>query len=189
MLAVVVTVGGNTINPTLEVTAVAGAAAGAITAPASAPSGDAPVTASVPPAENGDRTFRWTVGGGATLVSGQGTNTITFRPGAAGLKLVTCTVNLRNLVNVPLRAYLVAAGTGAPVALTVNAGPGGGTYPAGPRVDVLAHPPAPGTEAASPHQLGASARAQWGSLSPHARHDRGRHAAHQRAHGGAHPCL
>jgi hypothetical protein len=144
VLAVVVTVGGNTINPTLEVTAVAGAAAGAITAPTTAPSGDAPVTASVPPAENGDRTFRWTVGGGATLLSGQGTNTITFRPGAAGLKLVTCTVNLRNLVNVPLRSYLVATGTGAPVALTVNAGSGGGTYPGGSRVDILADPPAIG---------------------------------------------
>jgi len=144
VLAVVVTVGGNTVNPTLEVTAVAGAAAGAITAPASTPAGDAPVTASVPPAENGDRTFRWTLGGGATLLSGQGTNTITFRPGAAGLKLVSCTVNLRNLVNVPLRAYLVAAGTGAPVALTVNAGSGGGTYPGGSRVEVIADPPASG---------------------------------------------
>lgn len=144
VLAAVVTVGGNTLNLTREVTAVAGAAAGAITAPATAPSSDTPVTASVPPAENGDRTFRWTLGGGATLLSGQGTNTITFRPGAAGLKLVTCTVNLRNLVNVPLRSYLVATGTGAPVALTVNAGSGGGTFPGGSRVDIIADPPAVG---------------------------------------------
>ena len=108
VLAVVVTVAGNTVNPTLEVTAVSGAAAGTIAAPPTAPSGETPVTASVPPAENGDRTFRWVLGGGATLLSGQGTNTITFRPGAAGLKLVTCTVNLRNLVNVPLRTYPIA---------------------------------------------------------------------------------
>jgi hypothetical protein len=98
----------------------------------------------VPPAQNGDRTFRWVLSGGATLVSGQGTPEITFRPGAAGLRQITCNVNLQDLVTVPVQAYVVVTGTGAPVAVTINGGGGSGAYRAGSRVDFIADPPPAG---------------------------------------------
>jgi len=71
-----------------------------VTSPATIAANATSVTASVPAAEGNDRTFRWAVAGGATIVTGQGTNTITFRPTSPGLKRLTCTVNFRNVVQV-----------------------------------------------------------------------------------------
>lgn len=143
-LSVTVTAAGQTYSPTATVTVLSAQAAGAITTAATVAADATSVTASVPPAQNGDRTFRWNIVGGGTLVSGQGTNTITYRPGAAGLKQLVCTVNLQNLVTVPVRAYVVSTGTGDPVNVTVNYGTGGGSHRAGSRVDVLADAPPAG---------------------------------------------
>lgn len=143
-LAVTITAGGQTYSPTATVTVLSAQTAGTITTPATVAADATSVTASVPQAQGGDRTFRWSVGGGGTLLSGQGTNAITYRPGNAGLKQVVCNVNLQNLVTVPVRAYVVTTGTGEAVAVTVNAGSGGGSHRAGSRVDVLADPPPAG---------------------------------------------
>lgn len=143
-LAVNVAVAGTTYMPTASVAMLSAETAGTMTTNATVASGTNSFTASVPAAQNNDRTFRWTVAGGAQIVSGQGTNSITYRPGAAGLKEIVCNVNLQNVVTIPVRSYVVALGTGAPVALTVNSGSGGGTYPAGSRIDIVANPPAPG---------------------------------------------
>ena len=143
-LGVTVTIGGTPTTITAQITAVAPATAGTITTPATVASDATPVAAAVPPADNGDRTFRWAITGGATIVSGQGTPTITYRPGPAGLKQITCNVNIRNLVTVSVQAYVVTTGTGAPAVITINGGSGGGTYPAGSRVDILADPPTSG---------------------------------------------
>lgn len=140
-LAANVSAGGTLYALTTSVAMVSAETAGAITTTASVPANATSVTASVPAAQNNDRSFRWAVSGGAIIVSGQGTNSITFRPGTAGLKEVVCNVNLQNVVTVPIRAYVVALGTGAPVSVTVEGGSGGGTYPAGSRVDLIANPP------------------------------------------------
>lgn len=144
-LSVNVSAAGTAFAPTATVAIVSAESAGSVTTTATVASNATSVTATVPPAVNGDRSFRWTVTGqGAQIVTGQGTNSITFRPGQAGLKEVTCNVNLQNVVTVPIRALVVAQGTGAPVVVTVNGGSGGGTYPAGSRVDIMADPPASG---------------------------------------------
>jgi hypothetical protein len=143
-LAVNVAVAGTTYMPTASVAMLSAETAGAMTTTATVASGTNTFTASVPAAQNNDRTFRWTVSGGAQIVSGQGTNSITYRPGAAGLKEIVSNVNLQNVVTIPVRSYVMALGTGAPVVLTVNFGSGGGTYPAGSRIDIVANPPAPG---------------------------------------------
>ncbi len=143
-LAVNVAAGGSTYMPTATVTMLSAETAGVMTTTATVAASATSVTATVPAAQNGDRTFRWVVSGGAQIVSGQGTNSITYRPGNAGLKELVCNVNLQNVVTIPVRAYVLTLGTGAPVALTVNAGSGGGSYPAGSRVDIVANPPAPG---------------------------------------------
>ncbi|MBL9213000.1 MAG: hypothetical protein JNL92_21240, partial [Opitutaceae bacterium] len=119
-------------------------AAGTLTVPATVTAGATSVTAAVPPARNGDRTFRWTVSGDAAITGGQGTANLTFRPGSAGLKEITCNVTLQNLVTIPVRAYLVVSGSGPDVAVTVQRGSGGGTYRAGSRVSIFADPPAAG---------------------------------------------
>jgi hypothetical protein len=143
-LATNISAAGTSFSPTATVSIVSAETAGAVTAPATVAANAASVTASVPAAQNNDRSFRWVLSGGANIVSGQGTNSITFRPTSAGLKELTCNVNLQNVVTVPVRAFVVALGTGAPVAVTVNGGSGGGTYPAGSIVDIIANPPAPG---------------------------------------------
>jgi hypothetical protein len=143
-LGLVISAIGTTYNPTASVTIVSAETAGTMTTVASVAANATSVVATVPAAQSGDRTFRWTLSGGATIVSGQGTNSITYRPGTAGLKEIVCAVNLQNVVTVPVRAYVVALGTGAPVAVTVTGGSGGGTFPAGSRVDLIAHPPAAG---------------------------------------------
>lgn len=144
-LAVTVGVDGTSYSPTAEITAVSTETAGTVTAPArAAASTTETLTASVPAGQNGDRTFRWTVSGDAVIVSGQTASTVTFRPGSAGTKVLTCNVNLQNLVNIPVRAYVVVTGTGAPAALTIANGSGGGTYPAGSRVDIFADTPPAG---------------------------------------------
>lgn len=141
-LSATVAANGTAYNPTAQVTVFGADAAGSVTAPARVAANAATITATVPAARNGDRTFRWTVSGDATITGGQGTPTVTFRPGTAGLKQVTCNVTLQNLVTVPVRAYVVVTGNGPEVEVTVNSGSGGGTHRAGSRVDVFAHPPA-----------------------------------------------
>lgn len=143
-LAVNVAVAGTTYMPTASVAMLSAETAGAMTTSATVAASATSVTATVPAAQNGDRTFRWTASGGAQIVSGQGTNSITYRPGTAGLKEIVCNVNLQNVVTIPVRAYVMTLGTGAPVALTVTSGSGGGSYPAGSRIDIIANPPAPG---------------------------------------------
>ncbi len=143
-LAATIGADGTSFSPTANVTVIAADTAGRVTSPATIAANATSVTATVPAAQGNDRTFRWTIAGGATIVSGQGTNTITFRPTTPGLKRLTCTVNFRNVVQVDLKSSVLALGTGAPVAVTVEGGDGGGTYPAGTPVTLVAHPPAPG---------------------------------------------
>ena len=143
-LAATIGADGTSFSPTANVTVIAADTAGRVTSPATIAANATSVTATVPAAQGNDRTFRWTVAGGATIVSGQGTNTITFRPTTPGLKRLTCTVNFRNVVQVDLKSSVLALGTGAPVAVKVEGGDGGGTYPAGTPVTLIAHPPAPG---------------------------------------------
>ncbi len=143
-LAVSISAAGTSFAPTASVAIVSAESAGAITTTATVAANVTSVTASVPAAQNGDRSFRWAITGGGAIISGQGTNAITFRPATAGLKQITCNVNLQNVVTVPVIARVVALGTGAPVAVTTTNGSGGGTYPAGSRVDLAANPPANG---------------------------------------------
>lgn len=143
-LSVAMSADGTAFNPTAQLSIFAADAAGSITAPATTAADIPSVTASVPAAQNGDRTFRWLVSGDAAVLTGQGTPSVTLRPGTAGLKELTCNVTLQNLVTVPVRAFLVVTGAGAPTALRIERGTGGGTYPAGSRVDIFADPPAPG---------------------------------------------
>ena len=132
---------GTSYSPSATVTVVSADTAGSITANSTVATNVASLSASVPAAQNNDRTFRWAVSGDAAILTGQGTASVTVRPGAPGLKELTCNVNLQNLVTVPVRAYLVVTGSGAPVAVTVNGGSGSGTYPAGSRVDIFADQP------------------------------------------------
>ncbi|MFM9953831.1 MAG: hypothetical protein ACKVVO_07230, partial [Opitutaceae bacterium] len=119
-LNVAITANGITTTATTSVTAISATLAGVMTAPSTAattPAGTpaataATVTISVPPAVSADRTFRWTVVGDAAITSGQGTDKITLRPGTPGVKVVTCTVTLQRLVNVPLTSYVVVNGDG-----------------------------------------------------------------------------
>lgn len=144
-LNVVVTANGVATSASSEVIVVSAASAGAMTIPPTVVTNTANLSASVPPAQNADRTFRWVLNGaGAGIMAGQGTNTVTFRPGAPGLLTVTCEVRLQRLVTVPLRSFVVVTGDGAPVGVSVNNGNGGGTYPAGSRVDIFAYPPPAG---------------------------------------------
>lgn len=143
-LGVAIGANGTSYSPTATVSIVSAETAGAITTTPMVATSSATIPASVPPAQNNDRTFRWTVSGDAAIASGQGTASITLRPGTPGLKEVVCNVTLQNLVNVPVRAYVVVTGAGAPSTVTINGGSGGGTYPAGSRVDIFAHTPAAG---------------------------------------------
>ncbi|MBL9186965.1 MAG: hypothetical protein JNK23_05770 [Opitutaceae bacterium] len=146
-LNVVVTNAGASQSTSIDVTVISPAIAGAITTAATITTNTTTgiLTASVPPATNNDRTFQWTVAGaGAAITAGQGTNTVTVRPGQPGLLEVICNVNLQQLAIVNLRSFVAVSGSGAPAAVTVTSGTGSGTYPAGSRIDVAALPPAPG---------------------------------------------
>ncbi len=144
-LNVVITSGGTSQSTSIDVTVISPALAGAMTAAASVATNATTLTASVPAATNADRTFRWTLNGaGAAITAGQGTNTVTLRPGNPGVLEVMCDVNLQQLATVTLRSFVVVTGQGAPTALTINGGTGSGTYPAGSRVDIFANPPAAG---------------------------------------------
>ena len=151
-LNVAITANGITTTATTSVTAISATLAGVMTAPATAaatpagtPAATAPtVSLSVPPAVSADRTFRWNVSGDAAITSGQGTDKITVRPGTPGVKVVTCTVTLQRLVNVPLTSYIVVNGDGPATTLTINNGTGGGTYTGNSRVDIFANPPPAG---------------------------------------------
>ncbi len=143
-LSATVGANGTAYTPSAQVTVFGSDSAGALTVPATVPAGAATFTASVPPARNADRTFRWVVSGDAAIAAGQGTANVTLRPGTPGTKVVTCNVTLQNLVTIPVRAYVVVSGTGPEVTVTVNGGSGGGTWRAGSRLEVFADPPGPG---------------------------------------------
>lgn len=144
-LGVAITSGGTTQNASAQVIVISAADAGTLTAPATVVTNTASITATVPPAQNADRLFRWTLTGAAGgIVSGQGTNSLTFRAGAPGLLVVACDVILQRLVTVTLRSFIVVTGDGAPFAVAVNGGSGAGTFPAGSRVDIFANPPPAG---------------------------------------------
>lgn len=142
-LNVAITSNGATQSASIQVTVLSATMAGSIKSDATVTSGATNLAASVPAAVDGDRTFRWTITGG-TIASGQGTNAIVYRAGAAGVLELNCAVTLQNIITVSLRSFVVVRGTGAPTVLTVNNGQGGGTYPAGSKVDVFALPPAAG---------------------------------------------
>lgn len=146
-LNVVVNTAGNAQSTSLDVTVLSPALAGAITAASTVATNTTTgtLTASVPAATNNDRTFRWTVAGNAAAITaGQGTNTVTLRPGQPGLLEVMCDVNLQQLATVTLRSFVLVTGAGAPAVVTVNSGTGSGSYPAGSRIDLAALPPGPG---------------------------------------------
>lgn len=142
-LSVVIITNGVAQSTSLEVTAISPTAAGTITATEKVTTGASTVSATVPAAQNNDRTFRWNVSSGA-ITGGQGTNRITVRAGAPGLIEVTCAVTLQRLATATLRAFVVVTGDGPDTALTIKNGSGGGTYPGGSRVDIFADPPPPG---------------------------------------------
>ncbi len=147
-LTVSMNTGGVISNATSTITVVAATAAGAITAalnttPSTGPQGPT-LTASVPAAQNGDRTFRWSVSGDGVIVSGQNTASVTYRAGSPGLKEISCEVTLQRAITLTLRSFLVVNGDGAPSTVTINNGSGSGTYNANSRVDIFANPPAPG---------------------------------------------
>ena len=140
-LSVTVISDGNAYVTSTSLQAVAANAAGALTAPSMAAAG-ALITASVPPAVDNDRTFRWSISGDAGLSAGQGTNSVSIRVGSAGVKELTCAVSFRNIVTLTLRSFLVITGSGTPVPLTVVNGTGTATLPAGSLVDIFAVAPA-----------------------------------------------
>ncbi len=147
LTCVVTVAGAQPFTATADVTVVDPATAGAITTtPTLAASTTATGTASVPAAQNADRTIRWTItGSAARITAGANTNQITFIPGDPGIKELTCAVTLTAArITVTLRSFIVVQGSGPAVALTVNGGFGGGTYPGGSRVDVFAAVPAAG---------------------------------------------
>jgi len=143
LLNVVVTTNGTAESAAAQVTAVSADLAGTITAPGSVATSTASVAAKVPAAQDGDRTFRWIASGG-TIASGQGTESVTLKPGSPGLLEVSCDVTLQRIVTVTLHAFVVITGDGAMTALAINGGDGGGTYPAGSRVDIFASAPPAG---------------------------------------------
>ncbi|PAW68478.1 MAG: hypothetical protein B9S34_02475 [Opitutia bacterium Tous-C1TDCM] len=143
-LSVALAANGTTYSPSAQVAVFAPDSAGSLSAPARVATDTATFTASVPAAQNGDRTFRWTVSGDAAIASGQGTASVTLRPGTPGTKAVVCNVTLQNLVTIPVRSFVIVTGNGAPTAVTIANGSGGGTFPAGSRVDIMADPPPAG---------------------------------------------
>ncbi len=147
-LSCVVTVSGNApFTATADITVVDPAIAGAITTTATIPAATtATGTATLPPTQNTDRTFRWIItGSAARITAGAATNQVTFVPGDAGVKELTCIVTFTALqLPVTLRAFVVVQGAGPAVLLTVNGGYGGGTYPGGSRVDIFAATPPAG---------------------------------------------
>ena len=142
-LSAVLVIDGSPYAVSAEVTILSADAAGEITVPHTIAAGSTGLTASVPPAQNGDRTFRWTITGGV-ITDGQATSNVMFRAGNAGLCELICNVSLQNLITVPVHAFALVTGNGAPVSVTVNGGSGGGSWPGGSRVDVFANPPPAG---------------------------------------------
>ena len=147
-LSCVVTVtGSQPFTATADLTVVDPAKAGSITTPATAASATtATGTATLPAAENADRTFRWTITGTASrITAGANTNQITFVPGDAGVKELTCIVTFTALqLAVTVRTFVIVQGSGPNVLLTVSGGYGSGTYPGGTRVDIFAASPSAG---------------------------------------------
>lgn len=143
-LSVSISSNGSAYNPSTTVTVLAGDSAGSVSTVPTVAANTLSVTATVPAAVNNDRTFRWVVSGDAAITGGQGTRSITFRPGSPGTKEIVCNVTLQNVVTVPIRAYVVVTGTGQPTEVSIASGSGDGIYPAGTRVDIFANPPPEG---------------------------------------------
>ena len=147
LTCVVGVAGAQPFTATADVTVVDPASAGTITTSSTiAAAATATGTASVPAAQNNDRTIRWAItGAAARITAGASTNQVTFVPGDPGIKELTCAVTLTAArVTVTLRSFVVVQGSGPAVALTVTGGFGGGTYPGGSRVDIFAAAPAAG---------------------------------------------
>lgn len=140
-LAVTITADGQTYSANAEIAMVAASTAGKITVPPTVVQGSGPVTATITAATNGDRTFRWSISGDGTIVGNRDAASVTFQPGSPGLKELTCNVTLQGVVNIPVRATVVVQGNGAPVALGVERGSGGGAHPAGSVIHLFAHAP------------------------------------------------
>jgi hypothetical protein len=142
------TITTNGTSASATVTAISPDTAGTMTVPsttvAATGANAATIAASVPAAVNADRTFRWTVTGDAAIVGSPTGNTVTLRAGTPGLKRVNCAVTLQRLVTVDVTSFVFVTGTGAPVAVTVNGGSGGGNWPGGSRIDIIANPPPAG---------------------------------------------
>lgn len=144
-LSLTVTADGSAYNTSARITVMPPNVAGMITVASPIPASTVnAVTATVPAAVSNDRTFRWSVSEDARIVRGQGSSEIVFLPGGPGTREISCVVTLQNLGPVTLRSYVTVTGHGDPVEVTINDGSGGGSYPPGSRVPVLADPPAAG---------------------------------------------
>jgi hypothetical protein len=144
-LSVVINSGGTATGATASVNVLSTDLAGTITATATVTTGNNTFTASVPPAQRGDRTFRWSVNGTGAGIAGQANgNSVTIRPGQPGLLEVNCDVTMEQSATLTLRSFVTVAGSGPAVAVNVANGTGGGSYPAGSRVDIFALPPPAG---------------------------------------------
>ena len=144
-LSVVITTAGAASSATATVSVLAPELTGTISTTATVPTGNTTFSASVPAAQSGDRNFRWSVSGAGAAIAGQATgNTVTIRPGQPGLLEVNCDVTMQQSATLTLRSFVNVAGSGPAVAITVNNGTGGGTYPAGSRLDIFALPPPAG---------------------------------------------
>lgn len=140
-LAVTITADGQTYSASAEVAMVAASTAGKITVQSTVVQGSGLVTATITAATNGDRTFRWSVSGDATISGNRDAASVTFQPGSPGLKELTCNVSLQGVVNIPVRATVVVQGNGAPVSISVERGSGSGSYAAGSVIHLFAHAP------------------------------------------------
>jgi len=144
-LSVVITTAGVASGATATVSVLSPDVAGTITTAATVTTGNATFSASVPAAQNGDRSFRWSVNGAGAALAGQANgSSVTVRPGQPGLLEVNCDVTMQQSATLTLRAFVTVAGNGPSVAVTLNNGTGGGSYPAGSRVDLFALPPPAG---------------------------------------------
>lgn len=140
-LAVTITADGQTYSANAEVAMVAASTAGKITVQPTVVQGSGPVTATITAANNGDRTFRWSISGGATISGNRDAASVTFQPGSPGLKELTCNVTLQGVVNIPVRATVMVQGNGAPVVVSVERGSGSGSHNAGSVVHLFADAP------------------------------------------------
>lgn len=140
-LSVTITANGTGYSPTAQVTIVSSAVAGSITVPPTVSTRDSAITATIS-GGSGERSFRWSISGDATVIGPRDAASVSFRPGSPGVKDVVCSVNVQNLATIQVRTTILVQGDGPPARVTVNNGSGSATVPAGSRIQVFAHPPA-----------------------------------------------